>query len=70
MDVKYVPNACYSGKDRQKFYQYTVIEKASRKRFLYAYEEQSSFSTVDFFKRAIVFFGYAPNILQDAKIQE
>ena len=64
MDVKYVPTACYSGKDEQKFYQYTVIEEASRKRFIYAYEEQSSYSTVDFFKRAIVFFGYAPNTLQ------
>ena len=64
MDVKYVPNACYSGKDRQKFYRYTVIEEASRKRFIYAYEGQSSYSTVDFFKRAITFFGYAPNILQ------
>lgn len=64
MDVKYVPNACYSGKDGQKFYQYTVIEEASRKRFLYAYEEHSSFSTVDFLKRAILFFGYAPGILQ------
>lgn len=42
----------------------TVIEEASRKRFIYAYEEQSSFSTVDFFKRAIGFFGYAPGILQ------
>lgn len=64
MDVKYVPNACYSGKDGQKYYQYTVIEEASRKRFIYAYEEQSSYSTVDFFKRAIIFFGYAPNTLQ------
>lgn len=64
MDVKHVPNACYSGKDGQKYYQYTVIEEASRKRFIYAYEEQSSYSTVDFFKRAIVFFGYAPNTLQ------
>lgn len=64
MDVKYVPTACYSGKDEQKFYQYTVIEEASRKRFIYAYEEQSSYSTVDFFKCAIVFFGYAPNTLQ------
>ena len=44
--------------------QYTVIEEASRKRFLYAYEEHSSFSTVDFLKRAIVFFGYAPSVLQ------
>ena len=64
MDVKYVPNSCYSGKDGQKFYQYTIIEEASRKRFIYAYEEQSSYSTVDFFKRAIIFFGYAPNTLQ------
>lgn len=64
MDVKYVPTACYAGKDNQKYYQYTVIEEASRKRFIYAYQEQSSYSTVDFFKRAIIFFGYAPNILQ------
>ena len=64
MDVKYVPTACYVGKDDEKFYQYTVIEEASRKRFIYAYKEQSNYSTVDFFKRAIVFFGYTPKILQ------
>ena len=64
MDVKYVPNACYVGTDNEKFYQYTVVEEASRKRFIYAYKEQSSYSTVDFFKRAIVFFGYTPEILQ------
>ena len=64
MDVKYAPNVCYSGKDRRKFYQYTVIEETTRKRFIYAYEEQSSYSTIDFFKRATTFFGYAPNILQ------
>ena len=64
MDVKYVPSACYVGTDDEKFYQYTVIEEASRKRFIYAYKEQSSYSTVDFFKRAIIFFGYAPETLQ------
>ena len=64
MDVKYVPNACYVGTDDEKFYQYTVIEEASRKRFIYAYKEQSSYSTVDFFKRAITYFGYAPETLQ------
>ena len=64
MDVKYVPTACYSGDDGQKYYQYTIIEEASRKRFIYPYQEQSSYSTVDFFKRAIIFFGYAPNIIQ------
>ena len=64
MDVKYVPKACDSRDEKEQYYQYTVIEEASRKRFIYAYEEQSSYSTVDFFKRAITFFGYAPNILQ------
>ena len=64
MDVKYVPKACNSGDKTEQYYQYTVIEEASRKRFIYAYQEQSSYSTVDFFKRAITYFGYAPNILQ------
>lgn len=64
LDVKYVPNACYSGTVPQKFYQYTVIDEASRERFLYPYMEQSSYSTCDFLKRAIIYFGYKPEILQ------
>ncbi len=64
MDVKYVPKACDSRDEKEQYYQYTVIEQASKKRFIYAYQEQSSYSTVDFFKRAITYFGYAPNILQ------
>ena len=65
MDVKYVPTACYSGKEEERqYYQYTVVEEASRKRFIYAYREQSSYSTVDFLKRAILYFGYAPDVLQ------
>ena len=64
MDVKYVPQICFSGDSDDKFYQYTVIEEASRKRFIYAYKEQSSYSTIDFFNRAITFFGYKPQILQ------
>ena len=64
MDVKYVPTACYSGNDGQSFYQYTIVEEASRKRFIYAYLEHSSYSTIDFVKRAIIYFGYAPNIIQ------
>ena len=42
MDVKYVPAACYSGSIPQKFYQYTVIDEASRERFIYPYMEQSN----------------------------
>lgn len=64
MDVKYVPTACYVGTDGDKFFQYTMLEEASRKRFVYAYKEQSSYSTIDFVKRAIVFFGYAPDTIQ------
>lgn len=64
MDVKYVPSACYSGTDGEKFYQYTMIDEASRERFIYPYKEQSSYSTVDFVKRAIIYFGYAPQIIQ------
>ena len=67
MDVKYVPTACYSGIVPQKFYQYTVIDEASRERFIYPYMEQSSYSTVDFPKRAIAYFGYKPLILQTDK---
>ena len=52
MDVKYVPKECYSGTDGEKFYQYTIIDEASRERFIYPYKEQSSYSTVDFVKRA------------------
>lgn len=64
MDVKYVPTNCYSGKDGQKFYQYTIIDEASRERFIYPYKEQSSYSTIDFVKRAIIYFGYQPKIIQ------
>lgn len=64
LDVKYVPTACNAAKEKEQFYQYTVIEEASRKRFIYAYQEQSSCSTIDFIKRAITWFGYAPAEIQ------
>ncbi len=64
LDVKYVPKECYSGTGKEKFYQYTVIDEATRERFIYPYKEQSSYSTVDFIKRAIVYFGYKPKIIQ------
>lgn len=64
MDVKYIPSVCYTGSVPQKFYQYTMIEEASRERFIYAYEEQSSASTCDFIARAIKFFGYLPKQIQ------
>ncbi len=64
MDVKYVPTVCYTGNVPQKFYQYTVIDEASRERFLFPYMEQSGYSTVDFVKREVLYFGYQPTIIQ------
>ena len=64
MDVKFIPAACYVGTDGEKFYQYTMLEEASRERFIYAYKENSSFSSIDFVKRAIIYFGYAPDVIQ------
>ncbi len=64
LDVKYVPKHCYSGSSSDKFYQYTIIDEASRERFIYAYNEHSSYSTNDFVLRAIIYFGYIPKIIQ------
>lgn len=64
MDVKYVPKECYSGTTPDKFYQYTIIEEATRERFIYPYKEQTSYSTIDFVKRAILYFGYQPKTIQ------
>ena len=64
LDVKYVPKNCYVGKYPDKFYQYTMIDEATRERFIYPFKEQSSYSTVTFVKMAIDYFGYTPKIIQ------
>ncbi len=64
MDVKYVPTACYTKGKEERFYQYTMIDEASRERFIYPYKEQSGYSTVDFIRRAIKYYGYRPEMIQ------
>ena len=64
MDVKYVPKGCYTGTLLDKFYQYTMIDEASRERFIFPFKEQSSHSTVQFVKMAIKHFRYQPEIIQ------
>lgn len=65
MDVKYVPRECYVGSaPYAKMYQYIMIDEATRERFIYAYQEQSGWSTKDFIYRAVVYFGYAPGTIQ------
>ena len=70
MDVKVIPKQCYVGQMPDKFYQYTFIDEASRERFIYPYKEQSSYSTIDFIKRAITYFGYKPETIQTDNGQE
>lgn len=65
LDVKFVPLACGLGIYRyERCYQYTMIDEATRERFIYAYKEHSGFSTQDFIKRAVLYFGYAPKVIQ------
>ena len=64
IDVKYVPTACYTKGSEERFYQYTMIDEASRERFIYPYKEQSGYSTRDFIVRAIQYFCYKPRIIQ------
>jgi transposase InsO family protein len=71
LDVKVVPKECYGGiYSDLKFYQYTIIDEATRERFIYPYMEQCADSSVDFLNRAIVYFGYKPNIIQTDNGQE
>ena len=66
IDVKFVPNACKSTilPLDKKFYQYTCIDEASRERFLFWYDEHTPSNTMDFVKRAIIYFGYKPLEIQ------
>lgn len=75
LDVKYVPRECIlTGKGLNpfdmNFYQYTIIDEATRERFIYPYKEQCAWSTCDFVRRAIVYFGYIPKVIQTDNGQE
>lgn len=66
IDVKYVPRVCLTSSipSDTRFYQYTCLDEASRERFLYWYDEQSPYATVDFIKRCIEYYGYKPKEIQ------
>lgn len=65
LDVKYVPLECMANNvDRVRFYQYTVVDEATRERFIFPYKEQCPQSTVDFVKRACAYFRYKPKMIQ------
>ena len=54
IDVKVVPRSCCPA--GQRFFQYTAIDEFSRLRYLAAYEEQSTYSSANFLKKAYAFF--------------
>jgi transposase InsO family protein len=63
MDVKFVPPECRPA-GGARFYQYTILDEASRKRFLYWCGEHSMWESVNALRAAVAFFGYAPKVLQ------
>ncbi len=66
LDVKFVPFECRRAamNGDRRFYQYTVIDEATRERFIYPYEDLTALNTVDFLLRAFLYFGYKPKIIQ------
>jgi transposase InsO family protein len=66
MDTKFVPKTCKSSKTPhdKRFYQYTVIDEANRKRFIQWYDDISTNNTIDFLIQAFSFYGYLPKIIQ------
>lgn len=66
MDVKFVPKECRSPSlpADKSYYQYTVLDEASRKRFLWFADEHCMYESVRALEAAVAFFGYAPNVLQ------
>ena len=65
VDVKFVPSSCLVGDAKgKKFYQYTAIDEYSRYRFLYAYEESSTYSSSDFIRRVVKAFPFKIECVQ------
>lgn len=64
LDVKFIPKHCDVSGNTERLYQYTVIDEASRERFIYPYTEHNSYTTVQFIKKAIAYFKYKPKIIQ------
>jgi hypothetical protein len=65
MDVKCVPSFCPQRQCKgNKFYQYSMIDETTRQRFIFPYKEQTTYSTQQFIKSAINYFGYKPIQIQ------
>lgn len=57
VDIKFVPSSCLVGEAKgQHFYQYTAIDEFSRLRYLEAFEEKSTYSSMVFLENAVRFY--------------
>ena len=71
IDVKFVPSVCLVGDAKgQRFYQYTAIDEYSRWRFVEAFEEHSSYSSLIFLEHLVKAFPYPIDCVQTDNGQE
>ena len=56
IDVKVVPKKCISSQDKEKWYQYTVIDECTRLRYLEGFKEHSTHSSAIFLIHATEYF--------------
>ncbi len=59
VDVKVVPRSCIADPELRLF-QYTAIDEFTRLRFLAAYPEQSTYSSADFLRTALMYYPAQP----------
>lgn len=65
IDVKYVPSACIVGQaEGEKFYQYTAIDEYSRFRYVEAFQEHSSYSSMVFLENMLKSFPFPVHCVQ------
>jgi len=70
LDIKYVPRKCYikygkiQVKAIQQLYQYTIIDEATRERYMWIADRKTAENTCIFVLLAIDFLGYIPETIQ------
>lgn len=71
IDVKVVPSSCLVGEAKdEKFYQYTAIDEYSRFRYIAAFKEQSSYSSMQFLNQLVKVFKFPIHCIQTDNGQE
>jgi len=57
IDVKWVPRECIVGGKVRQYCQYTAIDEYSRLRYLQAFDEANTYTSMQFLKEAVLWFG-------------